>query len=217
MPDSVSPAASPGYNDSVFINCPFDAEYQPLFDAAVFTVSDCGFVPRCSLEESDGGEPRLYKIIRLLKSCRYSIHDISRTELDRGSGLPRFNMPLELGSDLGLRHSLEARWSEKRCIVLDTEAYRFQKFISDIAGQDPHAHGNDPARLIALIRNWLRTASGRSTIPSESAIGKRYALFQKDLPSLSDGTPREKLPFVDYATFAGVWLAKAKAGIEKPS
>src|SRR5262249_5963635 len=29
--------------------------------------------------------------------CKYGIHDISRTEVTSASGLPRFNMPLELG------------------------------------------------------------------------------------------------------------------------
>lgn len=211
MPDSNTPAVVPDFSECVFINCPFDPQYQPLFDAAVFAVSDCGFVPRCSLEDADGGENRLSKIIRQLKSCRYSIHDISRTELDTASGLPRFNMPLELGIDLGLRHSGEAKWSDKKCVVLDTERFRFQRFISDIAGQDPEAHGNDPFVIVGLIRNWLRTASGRHTIPSTAAITKRYELFQKELPALSDGTSRQNMPFVDYATYIAVWLKTAKA------
>jgi hypothetical protein len=37
---------SPEYARSVFINCPFDGEYLPIFRAVVFTVSVCGFVPR---------------------------------------------------------------------------------------------------------------------------------------------------------------------------
>ena len=32
----------------VFINCPFDEQYKPLFHAAVFAVIDCGFIPRCA-------------------------------------------------------------------------------------------------------------------------------------------------------------------------
>ena len=35
----------------MFINCPFDAVYEPLFDAIVFAVYDCGFIARCALEE----------------------------------------------------------------------------------------------------------------------------------------------------------------------
>ena len=42
---------SPHYNDNVFLNCPFDAAYKQLFDALVFAVHDCGFIPRCALEK----------------------------------------------------------------------------------------------------------------------------------------------------------------------
>lgn len=31
------------YENSVFINCPFDPEYWPLFEAIVFAAYDCGF------------------------------------------------------------------------------------------------------------------------------------------------------------------------------
>jgi len=36
---------------SVFINCPFDAEYGPTFDAIVFSVACCGFIPLPKFEE----------------------------------------------------------------------------------------------------------------------------------------------------------------------
>jgi hypothetical protein len=36
----------------------------------------------------------------IISGCKYSIHDLSRTELDKTTRLPRFNMPLELGLDL---------------------------------------------------------------------------------------------------------------------
>ncbi|KQV44681.1 hypothetical protein [Duganella sp. Root336D2] len=91
------------YNDNVFINCPFDEEFKPLQNAMVFAIFDCGFVPRCALEENDGADIRLDKIKRLIQSSRYGVHDISRTELDPANSLPRFNMPLELGLFLGAR------------------------------------------------------------------------------------------------------------------
>ncbi|HTI92179.1 MAG TPA: hypothetical protein VL727_16410 [Puia sp.] len=34
-----------GYNDSVFINCPFDDEYVPILRAIIYTVYRCGFSP----------------------------------------------------------------------------------------------------------------------------------------------------------------------------
>ena len=51
---------------------------------------------------------RLLKILCIIGECRLGIHDISRTELDAASGLPRFNMPLELGLRGRLRCS--SRW-----------------------------------------------------------------------------------------------------------
>src|SRR3990170_5195013 len=43
------------YEDSVFINCPFDSEYRAIFYALVFAVYDCGYVARCALEVDDSG------------------------------------------------------------------------------------------------------------------------------------------------------------------
>ena len=54
----------------VFINCPFDSAYKPIFDAIIFAVSDLGFVARSALEIDDGAEFRLAKIERI-EECRY--------------------------------------------------------------------------------------------------------------------------------------------------
>ena len=32
-----------GYHRSVFINCPYDAQYSPMFEAIVFAIMACGF------------------------------------------------------------------------------------------------------------------------------------------------------------------------------
>ena len=79
----------PEYRQSVFINCPFDAEYTPMFEAIVLAVQDLGFRPRSARERIDSGEVRLSKIRELIAASRYSIHDLSRTELDSATALPR--------------------------------------------------------------------------------------------------------------------------------
>jgi len=33
------------YEQNVFINCPFDDDYAPLFEAIVFAINDAGFRP----------------------------------------------------------------------------------------------------------------------------------------------------------------------------
>ena len=91
------------YANQVFINCPFDPQYEAVFDALVFAVFDCGFVARCALEIDDGSQIRIEKIFSIVEQCKFGIHDLSRTDLDQATGLPRFNMPLELGIFLGAK------------------------------------------------------------------------------------------------------------------
>ena len=75
-------------NKDVFINCPFDPVYRPIFDAIVFSVYGLGFIARCSLEEDDAGESRLSKIERMIEECRFGINDLSAVALDVTPGLP---------------------------------------------------------------------------------------------------------------------------------
>ncbi len=89
--------ARSSYTSNVFINCPFDDQYGPIFDVLIFTIFDCGFVPRCAMEIDDSAQIRIDRIFKIINECKFSINDVSRTELDPNTNLPRFNMPLELG------------------------------------------------------------------------------------------------------------------------
>ena len=196
------------YNDNVFINCPFDSAYKHLFDAMVFTIHDCGFIPRCALEEENASEVRIDKIYSIIADCRYGIHDISRTELDEDSGLPRFNMPLELGVFLGAKKFGIEEQERKKCLILDTEPYRYQQFISDIAGQDIQAHNNSSREIIMHVRNWLRNVSKRETIPSGGIIWERYQEFTEKLPQMAKEGQLivEELIFNDCTLLVAQWL-----------
>jgi len=107
---------SSNYNDNVFVNCPFDKNYKPLFNAMVFAIFDCGFIARCALEEEDASQIRIDKIYGIIADCRYGIHDILRTELDANTHLPRFNMPLELGIFLGAKKFGTRDHKKKQCL-----------------------------------------------------------------------------------------------------
>ena len=143
----------------------------------VFAVYDCGFIVRCALEEDDASQVRIDKIYNIISDCRYGIHDISRTEIDNVSGFPRFNMPFELGVFLGAKKFGGGEQKRKTCLILDREPYRYQQFISDIAGQDIQTHNNTPEQTVRVVRNWLRTASKREMIPDGSIIWQRYKDF----------------------------------------
>ena len=115
------------YEDSVFLNVPFDSKYSRLFDALVFSVHDCGFTARSALEVEDSGQARVEKILDIIEQSKFGIHDISRAGLDRKTGLARFNMPLELGFFLGAKRYGSTRDRQKRCLVLDRDRYRYRK------------------------------------------------------------------------------------------
>lgn len=161
------------YNESVFINCPFDKNYKPILNSIIFTIFDCGFTPRCALEEDDASNIRIDKIYKMISSCRYGIHDLSRVELDSKHKLPRFNMPLELGIFLGSKMFGENKHKKKACLILDIKKYRYQKFISDISGQDVKAHNNKEEKVTKIVRDWLRGKSTR-TPPGGKVIYQRY-------------------------------------------
>jgi hypothetical protein len=196
------------YERSVFLNCPYDAEYRPLLQAQVFAVHHCGFLARSAQEVEDGGEVRIEKIKRTIRECGYGIHDISRTELDL-ERFPRFNMPLELGLFLGAQEYGDPEQNRKRCLVLDSEPFRYQRFCSDIAGQDIRAHFNDPGKVISAVRAMLATAlHGVERIPGDAVIRKRYRLFRADLPALCQRLhikPAE-LQFVELRSLIEEWL-----------
>lgn len=202
--------ASP-YDRSVFLNCPFDAAYAPIRDAVIFAVHDCGFVPRCALEEDDGAQVRIEKIYAIIGSCRLGIHDLSRTELDPVLGLPRFNMPLELGAFLGARRFGSPKQKRKQCLILDRERYRYQAYLSDVAGQDPRAHNGRPADAIQAVRDWLsHSAPDDVMLPGGRKMVERYETFRRDLPALLDavGIEPDELIYNDYTTLVVAWLKR---------
>lgn len=197
----------PDYDRQVFINCPFDDAYAPLFRAIVFTIHAAGGKPRCALEVSDTSEVRLNRILRIIDECRLGVHDLSRTEPDADSGLPRFNMPLELGLFLACKHFGGNRHKRKSCLVLDREQYRYQQFISDIAGQDPQEHHDDVPTVIRRVRNWLRAATADAR-PGAEYFVSLYEAFLVELPQVCSDLhlSPDKLTYPDYAHVVTTWL-----------
>lgn len=189
--------------ENVFINCPFDKDYQPLLRALLFTAIDCGLEPRIASERADSGEVRLEKIKQLIQACQFSIHDISRMEpLKEKGDLPRFNMPFELGLDLGARAFGRRALTSKQCLILEKERYRYQKVLSDISGNDIEAHGGDVETLVRVVRTWIYKVTKRK-IPGPTRIWQRLNEFYSHLEIAleKEGFSREDLQNMDVSEF----------------
>lgn len=95
--------AQPSFERSVFINCPFDKDYEPILQAILFCVLYLGYYPRLSTEQSDSFQSRIDKIQDLIRDSKHSIHDLSRCQAVEEGEYFRLNMPFELGMDFGCR------------------------------------------------------------------------------------------------------------------
>lgn len=197
------------FDQNVFVNCPFDAQFEEQFRAIVFAVMACGYKVRCAKEVDDGAEVRISKILRIIAECRLGIHDLSRTELN-AQGLPRFNMPLELGIFLGAKQFGQNQQKKKVALILDREQFRYQAFISDIAGHDIQAHAGNCDRIVGIIRDWFAQFVGN--LPGRAFIEQHYGQFRDDFPALCNEMRRrpEEITFNDLTSMISIWL------VEKP-
>lgn len=203
-------SSAPGYNDFVFINCPFDTEYANLLQAIIYTVYRCGFYPQTALGEDDASDYRLDKIVRYIKNCRYGIHDISRIQLN-DEGFPRFNMPFELGIFYGAKRFGSKEQKIKNTLVFEEKKYSYQKYISDLNGVDTKAHNNDVNTIIRNVRDWLKTSSKRATIPGHTIIQKEYKEFQTKIPAIvkAAGLDEKDIPFNDFCSIVEQAIAES--------
>jgi hypothetical protein len=146
----------------VFLNIPHDVHFQDLYLAYIVGVVSLGLHPRATVEIV-GGERRLDRIFGLIRACPYSLHDLSRVEIDtKRPETPRFNMPLEPGMAIAWQKLNPERhvW-----FVFEAKQRRIEKSMSDLNGSDVQIHGGRPKGLFseltsAFIRSQHRTGVG---------------------------------------------------------
>lgn len=116
-------------------------------------------------------------------------------------------MPLELGLFIGAKRYGDKAQRDKRVLILDVERFRYQKFISDIAGMDIHEHGGEPQAAVRETRDWLANVSRRQ-IASGDRVARLHEQFIADLPALAaelEFNPA-KIPYVDFERIVVGWL-----------
>ena len=167
--------------ESVFLNVPYDPSFERLFLAYIASLSCFGFAPRATL-----GIPlskrRLDRILDLIAACDYSVHDLSRVQLDRRPPVtPRFNMPFELGLAVALAR---ARGRRDTWLVCESRDYRAQKSLSDINGTDIYVHDGTVA---GVFREMCQAFVRRRQQPTVTQMWQVYGVLRKALkPILRD-------------------------------
>jgi len=207
------PLVPEDFGKNVFINCPFDQEYLSLLRPLLFTIIFFGFNPKIGLESSDSGETRINKICELIRSSRYSIHDLSRLQSRKRNEFYRMNMPFELGIEYGCRHFASDHLGEKRCLILEKSRHDYMKALSDLSGVDIKSHGNKEPELIRAVRSWFVETVGLRDLSSPTAIWYKFTDFMTDFyekrtsQGFSDQDLNE-MPIPEFMHFIKEWLQR---------
>ena len=67
-----------------------------------------------------------------------------------------------------------ASTKSKQALILDCSPYRYQKFMSDIAGQDIHCHEGDPHLAVREVVNWLRAYTRLANVPGGAGAAVEF-------------------------------------------
>jgi hypothetical protein len=167
---------------TVFLNIPYDDKFEKLYLAYVVGLTQLGLKINATLAVPNQG--RLSRILRLIEKSDISIHDLSRTELS--SGVPRFNMPLELGLALYRWHIDPAG---HRVFVFEKKPYQILKSTSDINGIDAQIHHGTVKGVMGKLRTIFHQ-SDETTVPEMLAS---YRAVRRRLPELKRNAGSESL------------------------
>jgi hypothetical protein len=172
------------------VNCPFDAEFRPCFEALLFTITASGYKARCALEDADGANIRFDKLRKLIQESRRTIHDLSRIELG-ADALPRFNF----GGPKLRRNS---------ALIMVRKDYVLNAYLSDLGGNDPVAHNDNPHEVIRAVTRYLHTSPQGKVLRGAQSTIARFERFKETLPTMAAALERahsEVDPFKDYRVY----------------
>jgi hypothetical protein len=160
----------------VFLNIPYDRQFTRSYLAYITALSALGFVPKATLGIT--GNRRLDRIASLIERCEYSIHDLSRVQLDRNPPCtPRFNMPFELG--------LAVAWSQEhpkhQWFVFESRRRRLNKSLSDLDGTDAYIHDRKVRGVMREVCNAFVSPGIQPTVPE---MMKMYRELRRNAPEV---------------------------------
>src|SRR5437016_3860275 len=183
----------------VFLNIPYDRQFEPLCLAYICGIACFGLVPRATLEIP--GDRRLNRILDLIKRCGVSIHDLSRVQLDQNKPrTPRFNVPFELGLTIAREKLVDPK---HQWYVFETVNRRAEKSLSDIAGTDVYVHGGTIQGVLRQLSNAFIRQERQSNLSQMLSV---YRHVRVELPAILRRSGARSV-FDGARTFGNVCMA----------
>ena len=198
------------YRDSVFINCPFDDEYVPIFRAIVFTVAafagSCRGAPwsmttqaRCGLKKfTASSAPRHWEFTMFpvrnpmpktncrVSICRWSLESFSAQNDLAPESTGRNDALFWIGTGIGFKNSFPTSPARTSSRMATTPKPRF----------GPYVIGSATLSVTPAFR--ADRISGRTTSNSQRGLGGMCGKVQL--------TP-EHLTFTDFYQFVLEWIS----------
>jgi hypothetical protein len=100
--------------------------------------------------------------------------------------------------------------SEDRIEIMVAEDYKLSAYLSDLGGNDPSAHENDPAAVVRIVRDFLHETPSGEILPGAQALIGHFEVFKAQLPEKAQQIrhqPDEVSGFSNYRTY--LWCVKA--------
>jgi hypothetical protein len=162
----------------VFLNVPYDRDFVDLLLAYIAGLTALGLFPRATLEIS-GGQRRLDRTFELIQRCRYSLHDLSRVEVEsKPPPTPRFNMPFELGLAVAWQKAQPGRHT---WFVFEAKPRRIEKSLSDLGGTDVYVHHGRPSGVFSELTSAFVRAERQPSVDHMKFV---FSGLVKGLPKL---------------------------------
>jgi hypothetical protein len=188
---------------AVFLNIPYDPQFSDLCLAYIAGTACFGLAARATLE-IPGGARRLDRIVELIGGCKFSIHDLSRVQLDLNQPrTPRFNMPFELGLTVAWQR---LRNREHTWFVFETRQFRVSKSLSDLSGTDIYIHGGT---IHGVFRQLCNAFVNEKRQPSVAEMMSVYRYIKSELATILKASRATSVfdgarPFRDICLAAGL-------------
>lgn len=195
---------------AVFINCPYDSDFEATFDAIVFATVCCGFTPRSALESGSVAESRMDRIVGSIFSSKYSIHDLSRCRGEGSEQLARFNMPLELGIAMARRYMVTTKSKRHDWLLLVPDGHVYLKVVSDLAGFDPMRYDGKTESVVPRVMSWLATRPDAVQTPTPRAVLAELPRFHAEKERLQKDWGGN-LPWADLV-IAAIEISESMSG-----
>jgi len=200
------------YSNNVFINCPFDNSYKKILERLLFVLEFYEYKVFISTNMSSGHD-RLSNIIELIEKSKFTFHDMSRHIAQKKGEYARFNMPFELGIDIGCFHFRRNR-QDKVIAMLDSSPHSYDKYLSDMSGRDILYHFDEPDLLFQIIPEWLELHSDTLYDSSKRLQGYFLAWIHDYKASLKsaghDLRSINKISIHKYQKMLKVWVPNWK-------